>query len=181
MDRMDEVLQCGEREFAAAFSKSMIFLQEEYQKERYWKSAKEAIEGAVSAAAPGENKRYLGILYLDSSILTKSYELLIMQMDERMYLDPFPIETYWRPLLFFEEYERDIQTAFRTVERIFRHIQPFERQEVSKKCAVYLYAAIYKLLECIKERLDIPDHVSLFFGRYRGSARMIRERSGKGI
>lgn len=175
MNRIESLTEYGEREFLKFFEPSIVFLQEEYKKKTCLEEIRrlaEQIKAAAEQRKTGEDC-YLGILYLESSLLTGSYELLVMLTDGSLYLDPVPLEIYWRPPLFFEEFEKNIKEVLTEVKKSFRHVQPFEVWAVKRQCAVYYYAAFGKLLEDIADELGFPENMTVFYGRYLGKARII--------
>ena len=55
----------------------------------------------------------------------------------------------------------------------YSRVQPYEVEQLKKKCINYYYAAIYKFLCDVQEEMIVPSNVILYWGRYQGEATII--------
>lgn len=65
-------------------------------------------EGAERCRENGKKVKYIILTLLESSILTKTYEIMIAFYDETIYLDKAPVYVYWCPSFVFRGIENDL-------------------------------------------------------------------------
>lgn len=64
-------------------------------------------EGAEQCREKGKKVKYIILTLLESSILTKTYEIMIAFYDEMIYLDKASVYVYWCPSFIFRGIESD--------------------------------------------------------------------------
>lgn len=176
MDRAEDIIVRGEKIFRQYFSESIIMLQENCEVKKYIEhiNSQIALVFLKAKEADKNNILYLGILYLESSLLIKSQELLLLLLNDEFYIDSLPIEHYFQIPVFFDEFENNVEKMLYDLEKCFNHIQPFEIHELRRNCVEYYYASVYKLFHDNLSNLDIPCYLKVFYGKYMGKARVLR-------
>lgn len=175
MDRLLSIIQDGEEIFRQYFGESILLIQEEYRDTKYIKRINDQISFVLNQANQEgkEEIRYFGIMYLNSSLWLKTYELLFGLYNEAFYLDPKPKEYFYQIPLFFEEFDKNMLKVLNQIKNNYSRVQPYEVEQLEKKCINYYYAAIYKFLCDVQEEMIVPSNVILYWGRYQGEATII--------
>ena len=75
---------------------------------------------------------YVILSPLESSIITKSYELMVAVYDENMYLDQSPVRRYWKPDFLFQYIEEDFGALMSYLHKKVIRLKDFETAEVRR-------------------------------------------------
>ena len=184
------------------------YLQQRYsvvlqEIERYYQSQKgEIMEQLACKLRKGledckkKNKSVIYIIFsiLESSILTKSYELQIALCDERLYLDENAVYVYWTPSFLFEHVEEDMLLFHKKASQTVIRIREYEVERVRKQYVVNHYFQVSVLLRDMipailsYEKADcavLGPTTSILFGKYMERPMLLyyleREKTGGGI
>lgn len=182
-ERRERLLGAADELQKELFEKKIRMLEAEYGKEEsrsvviqvfgklavFWMENHENSDGRAKAAS-------LGITYLLSSILTKTYELKLSLLGEEFLLEEEPATMMWKPPYFFEYFEEDMIVIIKKLRSSFPRLCRAEEDAIRLKCVDYYLAAVCKLCRDMAEeivgsnefsKLDKTDDFFLFFGRYQ--------------
>ena len=142
-----------------------------------------------------KNKSVIYIIFsiLESSILTKSYELQIAFFDERFYLDESAVYTYWTPSFLFDRVEEDMLLFSKRASQTVIRLREYEIERVRKQYVVNHYFQVSVLLRNMipgilsyeKENCAaLGPATSVLFGKYMERPMLLyyleREKTGGG-
>ena len=128
------------------------------------------------AQCKGKKKQVKYIIFsvLESSILTKSYDLQIAFLDKRMYLDDNPVYSYWLPTFIFEQIEQDMRDYLKWASQTIIRIKDYEVEKIRSQYVLNHYFQVFTLLKFLIPQLmdqgnkysaDFRNSVFLF-GKY---------------
>ena len=133
------------------------------------------IDGFYCCQQLNKKVKYIIISVLESSLLTRSYDLQIAFYDEQLYLDEIPIFKYWKPMLIFSGIDEDMLfLKKKAVGRIVR-LKEQELDQIRKKYVMnhyfdtmlYLRQTIPPIIETKVEKYNcIENEIAVLFGRY---------------
>ncbi len=183
-ERREQLLSIADELQKELFENRIRMLEEEYRKEESRKAVIQVFDRlaaswlAVYESSGGRKKAAsLGITYLLSSILTKTYELKLSLLGEEFLLEEEPVQIIWKPLYFFEYFEEDMTFIIRELRNRFPRLCRAEEGAVRLKCADYYLAAVSRLCRDMAEeimgsnelrKLCKTDGFFLFFGKFQG-------------
>lgn len=145
-------------------------------------------EGLARCKAKRKKVKYIIVSILESSILTKSYELQVAFFDERMYLDDESEYIYWVPLFLFEQIEDDIWAYRKKASQTVVRIKEYEIEQIFRAYAFNRYLDVYALLkDIIRDVLEqetpnfecLAEDVSILFGQYMEKSVLLYQRGGE--
>ena len=125
----------------------------------------------------------MGVSYLQSSVLTGSYDLRIDLYDKEFYLDSAECCTYWKPAFITEYIQKDIKYIKYNIHGKVPQIRTYEIQEFMDGYIInYLYLLaqfleqimpqiLCKVRPAFREVMDDGMHV--IFGEYMGKGMII--------
>ena len=125
----------------------------------------------------------MGVSYLQSSVLTGSYDLRIDLYDKEFYLDSAECCTYWKPAFITEYIQKDIKYFKYNIHGKVPQIRTYEIQEFMDGYIInYLYLLaqfqeqimpqiLCKVRPAFREVMDDGMHV--IFGEYMGKGMII--------
>ena len=167
----------------------MKYLPERYEKskesikEYYHENAGKICEelernichGILECEKLGKRINHIVVSILYSSSLTKSYELQIAFLDNRIYLDDVPVYEYWAPEFIFKNIEDDLQFLKKMASADMPRIKEYEMEPIRFK---YVHNHYFMVLLLIKQVIpgiieklfiqhDIMENkIMVSFGRY---------------
>ncbi len=124
-----------------------------------------------------ENKSVIYIVFsvLESSILTKSYELQIAFYDEKIYLDENAVYVYWTPYFLFRHVDDDMLLLRKKASETVIRIREYELERIRRQYVVNHYFQVSVLLKNAlpailnsekKDCMVFGEKVSVLYGRY---------------
>ncbi len=124
-----------------------------------------------------QNKKvsYIVISILDSSLLTKSYEMQITFFDEKTYLDEDPVCRYWSPDFLFKSVDEDMAFFRKRASQKIIRLKEYETDDILKKYVLNYYYQTFILIRKVTseaiERLSLEfecmsDSIQVLFGKY---------------
>lgn len=167
----------------------MKYLPERYEKskksikEYYHESAEKICEeleknichGILECKKLGKRINHIVVSILYSSSLTKSYELQIAFLDNRIYLDDVPVYEYWVPEFIFKNIEDDLQFLKKMASADIPRIKEYEMEPIRYTYVLnhYFLVLLYikQVIPGIIEKLSVQHNVMekkimVSFGRY---------------
>lgn len=125
-----------------------------------------------------ENQKKLGyvtISILESSLITKSYDLQIAFYDKDLYVDRSPIQTYWASTFIYANLDADMEDIGDYLKHKIIRLKHYEIYELKQKYIVNLYYLIsFMMKELALKIIDLPIYqetdkeatVKILFGKY---------------
>lgn len=197
-NRTRELADAAEKIEKEIFAEKIRILESKYRKEEYRGKVKSAFKEVFlgwenrngrSTEDKTERKREsgskagcMGICYLYSSILMRTYEFRIVIYNEDFYLDNCPLIYPWRPPCFFETFEEDMEIVMGKLRKIYPRICRLEEDAVRFRCVEYYLASVSALCAdmldeicCMDgfEKLTRAEDFFVFYGRYRGEGEIL--------
>ena len=100
----------------------------------------------------GKKIKYIIVSILESSVLTKSYDMQIAFLDERMYLDEHPVCQYWTPMYIFSGVEEDMLFLKKKASEKVVRLKDYELDPVRKK---YLFNHYFQTVLFLQRILPV--------------------------
>ena len=183
-ERRGRLLDAADELQKELFEKRIRMLEKEYKKEENRRTVIQAFDKLASFwmkvygnSDDRKKAASLGINFLFSSILTKTYEFKLSLLGEEFLLEEAPVEIMWGPHYFFEYFEEDMVFIIKKLKDSFPRLCRAEEDAVRLKCADYYLAAVCKLCRDMAEeitesseirKIDKTDDFFLFFGKFHG-------------
>lgn len=132
-------------------------------------------EGAERCRESGKKVKYVILTPLESSILTKTYEIMIAFYDETIYLDKAPVYVYWCPSFIFRGIENDLDDLRAYLRGRVIRLKELELMEVRRNyvinyigLAVELFrSSIPRMLVRMREQgLELDEKFEIAMGRF---------------
>ena len=118
---------------------------------------------------------YIAISILESSIITKTYDLQIAFYNKDLYADGYPVYKYWAPVFIYENLDADIEEMEGFLKRQIIRLKPYEVYEIKRQYAINFYFLIGFLMKGIVskishiqmfQKVDKENEVKILFGKY---------------
>lgn len=115
------------------------------------------------------------ISILESSLITKTYDLQIAFYDKDLYVDKTPIQTYWAPTFIYANLDSDMEDIGNYLKHKIIRLKPYEIYELKQKYIVNLYYLIgFMMKRLAMQIIDLPIYqeadkestVKILFGKY---------------
>lgn len=164
MDRTKRLEQIIGKYLPERYEKSKEHIREYYQTNNYQihEELERIMHRGILRCKNGEKRvKHIVISTLYSSILTKSYELQIAFLDERIYLDEAPVDEYWAPWFIFERIEEDLQYFRKMAASDIPRIKEYEMEPIR-----HTYVLNHHFLVLLLLRQVIPNIVENMFSQY---------------
>lgn len=132
-------------------------------------------EGVGKCIELNKEVRYVVISILESSILTKTYDLQIAFYDDRLYLDEKAVYIYWLPSFIFAHIADDMAAFQKKASQTVIRIREYEIERVKRQYAVNHYYQVSVLLRKMlpeilkqerKELKVLTKKIDFLYGRY---------------
>lgn len=185
MNREKQLRKIAREYLKKRFTESRELIQKEYEihmEEAFQNYMDAMLSGLLHCAKTGKSVKYIVISILESSNLTKRYELQIAFFTEKMYSDEFPIYVYWKPMFIFSKIEEDmLMFKKKAAEKIVR-IKEYELDAIKKE---YLLNHYYQILLFLRQIMPdvieygrdhyncIAQDVTVLLGRYMERAMLV--------
>lgn len=164
MDRTKQLEQITGKYLSERYEKSKQYIREYYflNSKRVYEELEKVVHHGLQRCKNGEKKvKHIAISILFSSILTKSYELQVAFLDERIYMDEAPVEEYWAPVFIFERVEEDMQYFRKMAALEMPRIKEYEMEPIRNA-----YVSLHYFLVMLLLREVIPGIVENIFSQY---------------
>ena len=118
---------------------------------------------------------YIAISVLESSIITKTYDLQIAFYNKDLYADGYPVYKYWAPAFIYESLDADIEEIEALLKLEIVRLKPYEICEIKHQYAINFYFLIGFLMKSIAskithiqmfQKVDKENEVKILFGKY---------------
>lgn len=144
-------------------------------------------EGAEKSGEMAKGVKYVVISILESSILTKSYDLQIAFYDQSLYLDSKAVYLYWKPEFLFSYVEEDLLFCRKKMAQKVVGIKEYEIEEIRGKYIANHYFLVFLLLKEMIFRImnqdekwlgNLPKDTDFLFGRYMEKLMPLYQKKG---
>lgn len=118
---------------------------------------------------------YIAISLLESSLITKTYDLQIAFYSKDLYADRKPVYKYWAPVFIYEYLDSDIEEIQEVLKRQIIRLKSYEVYELKRQYAANLYFLIGFLMKGLVphiadlqsfQEVDKEKSVKILFGKY---------------
>lgn len=118
---------------------------------------------------------YIVISILESSIITKTYDLQIAFYSKDLYADRHPIYKYWAPVFIYESLDADIEEMESLLKQQIIRLKPYEVYEIKNQYVINFYFLIGFLIKGMVPQIaniqmfqeaDKEKEVKILFGKY---------------
>lgn len=118
---------------------------------------------------------YITISVLESSLITKTYDLQIAFYSKDLYADSRPIYEYWAPMFIYENLDSDIKEIKELLKSKVIHLKPYEIYELKHQYASNFYFLIGFMMRGlglqignlhIYQQVDKEKQIKILFGKY---------------
>lgn len=124
----------------------------------------------------------LGVCYLYSSLLLRTYKFKIILLGEEFWLEEKPEEVVWDLTSFFDDFEKDMEFILPRMRNIFPRLCKAEEDVIRLYCVNYYLAAISQLCRDLAKdilysnemnKLNKTKDFYFFFGRFLGEGEIL--------
>jgi hypothetical protein len=190
MERVEEMTQFAKQCLAERFERNLNLIEKEYEEDSG--SITKGFIGTfdrLCGRCAGLQKqglkkkiKYINIFFLQSSVITKSYDMQISLFDENFYFDNAEISEYWRPLFIMKYFDEDIGYFSELMKKRLPRVQDYEIEELRLKYAHDYFIVAGKFCkEIIPQILPLPsfekmqkeDGFKILFGGYMDYASVL--------
>lgn len=135
-------------------------------------------ECTVECRKSDKKINYVILSPLESSIITKSYELMVAVYDENMYLDRSPVRRYWKPDFLFQYIEEDFGALMPYLHKKVIRLKDFETAEVRRMYVLnYIFLAVALFQKMIPDLVrQIREHCPDLAGDLQVAMGMLMEK-----
>lgn len=184
LKRREALLAAAKKPGRELFAKRIPELMEEYKKEENRRAVIKAFGRLASCwnIAGSGQAASLGVCWLYSSILMRTYEFKLVLLGEDFWLEEEPITTSWVPPCFFEHFEEDMDVLMKALRSSFPRLCRAEEEAVRAGYWKYYLAAVSKLcrdmaeeilLESTLAGINKTDYFYIFFGKFQGEGEVL--------
>lgn len=127
--------------------------------------------------------KYIVISPLNSSVITKTYELQIALFGEELYADVNPLCFYWVPEFIYRDVEKDMNLYKEKVSREIIRIRKDEVNEMRRRYVLcHAYISMYLMDKMMKKAAELPvfkriskEDTKILYGTYMEQMAEIRK------
>lgn len=178
MDRAEQLEKIAKEYLETKFEESEELIRKEYyaHKEEVYQNLADVIHGGLTCCMQMRKKvKYIVVSSLESSNLTKSYELQVTFFNEKMYSDECPVYRYWKPMFIFSKVEEDMLFLKKKASEKVVRIKEYEMDPIRKRyllnhyfqVLLFLRQAIPGLLENGGNQYDcLEQDAMVLWGKY---------------
>lgn len=178
MDRIKQLNEIAQACLKQRYIESMERINEFYlaHKNEIWEQYEQKLRDGLEECEKQDQKvQYIVVSLLDSSLLTKSYEMQITFFDERTYLDEDPVCRYWCPDFLFKSVDEDMAFFRKKASQKVIRLKEYETDDILKRYVLNYYCQVFILIQNITseviERLYLDygcmsECIQVLFGRY---------------
>lgn len=187
-DRTEQLGKIAQVCLKQRYMESMESINEYYlaHKNEIWEQYEQKLrDGIEECEEQGRKVQYIVLSLLDSSLLTKSYEIQITFFDENTYLDEDPVCRYWSLDFLFKSVEDDMAYFRKKASQKVIRLKEYETDEIMKKYVMNYYYQAFTLARNmtpeVMERLCLEysctsEGIQVLFGRYMDKPLLIFQR-----
>ena len=134
------------------------------------------IEHGLQQCIKGQKKiGFISISILESSLITRTYDLQIAFYNEDLYADDSPVYEYWAPTFIYEYLESDIEEMERSLRNQTVRLKAYEMYELKRQYITNFYFLIGFMMKgltpkivylCKYKEADRESIVKVLFGKY---------------
>lgn len=183
-NRKKELILAAEELQKILFGKRIRSLEQKYGEKEYRRKVVDIFEKlAFQWNLFHDNEAAsLGVCYLYSSLLMRTYKFKIILLGKEFWLEEEPEEIVWDLASFFESFEKDMKLVLSRMENIFPRFCKAEEDAVRLYCAEYYLAAICQLCRDLAWEILSSDEMKelkktedfyIFFGRFLGEGEIL--------
>lgn len=177
MSRAEQFVEVAEKYFEVRFKESQEKIYRDFEKRRtevYQNLVNVIYEGIAQCQQMSKKVKYIIISILESSTITKSYDLQVAFYDEKIYADDTPVYVYWKPMLTFSKLEEDMAFFKQKVSEKEVRVKDYEMDIIREKYLInhYFFILLF-LLQIVpglfandKQCSSITNDFQVMFGRY---------------
>ena len=177
MGRAEQFVEVAEKYFEVRFKESQEKIYRDFEERRtevYQNFVNVIYEGIAQCQLMSKKVKYIIISILESSTMTKSYDLQVAFYDEKIYADDTPVYIYWKPMLAFSKLEEDMTFFKLKVSEKEVRVKDYEMDIIREKYLInhYFFVLLF-LLQTVpdlfandKQCSSIKDDFQVMFGRY---------------
>lgn len=178
MDRINQLNEIAQVCLKQRYIESMKSINKFYfaHKDEIWKQYEQKLrEGLEECEKQDKKVQYIVVSLLDSSLLTKSYDIQITFFDERTYLEEDPVCRYWCPDFLFKSVDEDMAYFRKKASQKVIRLKEYETDDIRKNYVLCYYCQVFILIQNMTseviERLCenhscISECIQVLFGRY---------------
>lgn len=177
MGRAEQFVEMAEKYFEVRFKESQEKIYRDFEERRtevYQNFVNVIYEGIAQCQQMSKKVKYIIISILESSTMTKSYDLQVAFYDEKIYADDTPVYVYWKPMLAFSKLEEDMAFFKQIVSEKEVRVKDYEMDIIREKYLInhYFFILLF-LLQIVpdlfandKQCSSIKNDFQVMFGRY---------------
>ena len=177
MNRAERFVNVAEKYFEIRFKESQEIIHRDFVArgmEAYQNFVNVVHEGLAHCQQMSKKVKYIIISILESSTLTKSYDLQVAFYGEKIYADDTPVYIYWKPMFAFSKLEEDMAFFKKKVSEKEVRVRDYEMDIIREKYLInhYFFILLF-LLQIIPDLFvsdeqcsSIKDDIQVMFGRY---------------
>lgn len=182
--RKEELILAADEMQRNCFGKRIRGLEQKYGEAECRRKIVGIFEGLAHqwGAFPDESVASLGVCYLYSNLLMRTYKFKIVLMGKEFWLGEKTAEAVWDLNAFFNGFEEDMEFILFRMKNIFSRLCKAEEEMVRFHCVDYYLAAISQLCRNLAEDilyskamlgLDKTEDFYFFFGRFQGEGEIL--------
>lgn len=167
MELADQKLVCAVRRITDYYNVYKAEIEENFARK---------IENGLQQCIEGKKKiGFISISILESSLITKTYDLQIAFYNEDLYADDSPVYEYWAPSFIYEYLDSDIEDMEKSLRNRIVHLKPYEMYELKLQYKINFYFLIGFMIKglapkiaylCKYQEADRENIVKVLFGKY---------------
>lgn len=188
MDRIQQLNEIAQVYLKQRYIENMESINKYYlaHKNEIWDQFEQRLRDGLEECEKKELKvQYVVISLLESSLLTKSYEMQITFFDKMTYLDEDPVCRYWCPDFLFQSVDEDMALFRKRASQEVIRLKEYETDDILRKYILNYYYQAFVLIRNITaqtiERLYLDfgcmsDSMQVLFGRYMDKPLLIYQK-----
>lgn len=177
MNRAEQFVNVAEKYFRTRFKESQEIILKDFaarRTEAYQNFVNVVHEGIEHCQQMSKKVKYVIISILESSTLTKSYDLQVTFYNEKIYADDAPVYVYWKPMFIFSKLEEDMAFFKKKVLEKEVRVKDYEMDIIREKYLInhYFFILLF-LLQIVPDLFasdeqcsSFKDDIRVMFGRY---------------
>lgn len=191
MDRIKQLNEIAQVCLKQRYIESMENINEFYlaHKNEIWSQYEQKLRDGLEECEKQDQKvQYIIISLLDSSLLTKSYEIQITFFDEKTYLEEDPVCRYWCPDFLFKSLDEDMAFFRKKASQKVIRLKEYETDNILKKYILnYYYQAFILIRDMTSEVIErlyldlgcMSEFIQVLFGRYMDKPLLIYQKGDR--
>lgn len=165
---MNKIYSVGEEALTPRLLKNMDAIERDFNEngEQYCGEFLNALKSLARKVIKAQQQdvkgeiRYLCFSFLQSSLLTKSYELRLDAYDEGLFKDLSETCVYWSPSFIFRYFEEDVKFVRIQLRQNIVRIREFEIENFLQDYARHYYRIVQRFIENQMEDIDLKSYLN---------------------